>query len=77
MISEVDLRDWGDYPQRPIESKEQYEHYLKNHDWYYEYSDDHESWRAGLRTAAYLIEARKHFDRDFALWGQYSPWEEK
>lgn len=71
MISEIDIRDWGDAPRKPIQSKEQYEHYLKSHDWTYEYSDDHYVWRAGRQARAYLIEARGFFDPDHALWDKY------
>lgn len=71
MISEVDLRDWGNYPQRPIESKEQYEHYLKHHDWFYEQSDDQSVWRRGVKAQAYLMEARGVFDLNYELWEKY------
>ena len=71
MISEVDLRDWGTAPKKPIESKEQYEHYLKTHDWYFDYSDDHSVWMAGFKARAYLTEAARLFDPDRLLWKQH------
>lgn len=71
MISEVDLRDWGAYPQRPIESKEQYEHYLRHHDWLFHFSDDQNVWRRGVKAQTYLIEARGVFDADLTLWAKY------
>ncbi len=72
MISEVDLRDWGYVPTRAIESKEQYEHYLKNHDWLYEWSDDGSAWLRGRRSVAYLKEAAPLFDPDLSLWRRYA-----
>ena len=73
MISEVDLRDWGTYPTQPITSKEQYEHYLKNFDWFYDWSDDHQVWKRGHKGYAYLIEARAIFDKDHINWTYYKP----
>ncbi len=72
MISEVDIRDWGRIPTRPIESKEEYVHYLKNHDWQFEFSDDHSVWLAGWRASAYLKEAAPLFDPDLSLWRSYA-----
>lgn len=33
-----------------MEDLEKFEEMLKNHDWYYEYSDDHGVWQAGRRS---------------------------
>ena len=71
MISEVDIRDWGRTPTKLIESKDQYEHYLKHHDWLFEFSDDHGVWRKGFSAHAYLMEARKLFDPHGELWFKY------
>lgn len=71
MISEVDIRDWGTYPTQPINSKEQYEHYLKNFDWNYEWTDDHSVWKKWHRAMIYLMEARRLLDGDHLLWTQY------
>jgi len=72
LISEVDIRDWGNTPTRPIESKEQYEHYLRTHDWFYEWSDDHSVWLRGWRAVAYLKEAAPLFDPDLSVWRKYA-----
>ncbi len=72
MISEVDIKDWGDTPTKPVESKDQYEHYLKLHDWHFEFSDDQRVWRRGFSAHAYLMEARKLFDPHGELWARYA-----
>lgn len=72
MISEIDIRDWGSAPSKPIQSKEEYEHFLKTHDWNYEFSDDFSVWEAGRRFRAYLIEARGFFDEDHVLWDAHN-----
>jgi hypothetical protein len=73
LISEVDIRDWGHVPHRPIESKDQYEHYLKHHDWLFEFSDDHSVFRAGAMAQAYLEEASSLFDPGKLIWNKYAP----
>ena len=71
MISEIDIRDWGAYPTKPIESKEQYEHYLKSYDWTAEMSDDHSVWDAAMRVRAYLMEAQRLFDPQSIIWNTH------
>ena len=73
MISEVDIRDWGHIPTKPIESLDQYEHYLKHHDWSFEYSDDQQVWRSGWKARAILMEACDLFDPSKELWKLYKP----
>lgn len=71
MISEIDIRDWGQNPTKPIESVEQYKHFLGRHDWTYAFSDDHSVWASGRRARAYLLEARALFDPEGSLWKFY------
>ena len=40
---------------------------LKNHDWYYAYSDDHRSYSAGRRNEALLREMHKDFECPYSL----------
>lgn len=72
MISDVDIRDWGREPVRPIESKEQYEHYLRTHDWFFDFSEDYRVWKQGFSARAYLVEAQKLFDPEGKLWNRYA-----
>ena len=60
----------------------EFERALKNHDWYYDYSDDGGVWRRGMeendkirRMRARLIEQGQQSDVD-RLWQQYCPWAE-
>lgn len=46
---------------------------LKNHDWFYEYSDDHRMWVRGKDQRAAILEAKKDLDPDYILWNQYCP----
>ena len=71
MISEVDLRDWGDFPKTPIQSKDEYEHFLKTHDWFFEMSEDQKVWRNGMAERTYLYEAQSLFDPLRELWKLY------
>lgn len=73
MISEIDIRDWGTHPVKPIESKDQYEHYLKTFDWNYEFSDDHYVWKRGQQGLAYLWEASAMFDPEKIIWKAHAP----
>lgn len=73
MLSEVDLRDWGYSPKAPIESKEQYEHYLQHHDWFYDRSDAHNVWLNGEAARAFLLAAQPKFDPDYNRWNFYAP----
>lgn len=53
---------------------------LKQHDWYYEYSDDHGVWQRGDNKANWIRSEIKYLnslgleEQVQALWEQYCPW---
>ena len=56
-----------------------YEQCVRNHDWTYEYSDDHSIWVAGNKERDYIDAFRTHLqelDRSRAdlLFYKYCPW---
>lgn len=57
---------------------EAYTDMLKNHDWYYEYSDDHRYWSKGRNERDNILWAQKKLsERGFdpePLYNQYCPW---
>lgn len=58
---------------------ENFEALLKNHDWYFEYSDDHRVWQAGRVERGQIFQARKALieqglDKEVEeLYNKYSP----
>lgn len=46
---------------------------LQDHDWYYEYSDDHGSYTNGHeeKTAIRILQLK--VDEDFSIWNEYAP----
>jgi hypothetical protein len=69
-------------PVKPIETLEQFEQALINHDWFYQYSDDHRVWRAGeaaierIRSAMSSLQNAGFADQVSALWELHCPWSE-
>lgn len=54
---------------------EQYIAALKAHDWYYDYSDDHQAWLKGNDQRVALQQMYRAFEPDLAkdLWNHYAP----
>jgi hypothetical protein len=73
MISEIDIRDWGKEPIKPIDSAAQYEHYLQHFDWQYEHTDDYSVWKRWDTARLYLVEATSQYDPYLILWKRYAP----
>lgn len=54
---------------------------LKNHDWYYPYSDDYSAWAAGDREARRIVGVRislvrRGYEAEVrSLWSKYCPFE--
>ena len=47
---------------------ELYKKRLENHDWYYQYSDDHSAWRAGSHSHKILWEQAKQSPEHLKLY---------
>lgn len=58
----------------PVEAFEAYAKRLKNHDWFYEYSDDGNVWRAGLQAQKNLIADARAYHLLSTLFTEYSTW---
>lgn len=56
-----------------ITTQEQYVDALKDHDWWYGYSDDFRVFRQGAAAHAELHQAHLRFDPDWTIWNQYAP----
>ena len=52
---------------------EQYVLRLKSHDWYYEYSDDHNVWSRGIREKDDLRRLQEKYDINYEIWNKYAP----
>lgn len=50
---------------------EQYEEDLKNHDWTFEYSDDHRVWKMGWEEQKRLQAVRDRLDPANEIWNKY------
>jgi hypothetical protein len=59
-----------------MNEKEKYIELLKNHDWYYEMSDDHNVWKRGLENEREIKRLMKLLDPHKELYKQYSSQEE-
>ena len=57
-----------------VEAFEAYAKRLKNHDWFYEYSDDGSVWRAGNQTQKNLIADASACPLLSTLFTEYSTW---
>jgi len=56
---------------------EQYIQHLKNHDWWYDYTEDFSVWMGGRKSWELLTDRQELLDPDFKLWNQYAPDEMK
>jgi len=52
---------------------DQYIQLLKNHDWYYQYSDDHRAYTAGRESWGRIVHLQKQIDPDYTIFKQYDP----
>jgi len=46
---------------------------IKNHDWYYMYSDDGRAYRAGAEASAALHAVQQKLDPEYLLWNKFAP----
>jgi hypothetical protein len=46
---------------------------LQHHDWYYNFSDDHQAWMLGSATQSRLLETAKSIDPTFEIWNTIAP----
>ena len=46
---------------------------LKHHDWYYNFSDDHQAWKVGSATQSRLLEVAKSIDPEFQVRNTIAP----
>ena len=67
-------------PDNPIETLEQLEQAMINHDWYFQFSDDHRVWRTGDASSERIRSAMESFrnagfsEQVDALWELHCPW---
>jgi hypothetical protein len=52
---------------------ENYVQALKEHDWYYGYSDDPQAYRKGQNSHSALRKMAKTLDPDLKIWKKHSP----
>jgi len=46
---------------------------LKQHDWLYEYSDDHRVWKYGAEERAKLLRMQEELDPRAVTWNAFAP----
>jgi hypothetical protein len=51
----------------------QYIQNLKNHDWSYNFSDDHQAYMSGSQSLGKLKEAQPMVDPNFEIWNTIAP----
>jgi len=56
-----------------INSIDEYKVALKNHDWFYEYSDDFRYYTKGRNQRDKLLAFQKEFDIDQSIWKTFEP----
>ena len=52
---------------------DRYRTMLREHDWSFEYSDDHRVWRLGRLAQEQLEFLQRELDADFAIWNSIAP----
>lgn len=52
---------------------DEYTQALQKHDWYFEYSDDHNVWKKGNEAAKKLRAAQTQLDPLGTIWNQHAP----
>ena len=50
---------------------EEYENLLKNHDWYYQYSDNHGIWKTGQMEQELILQYQPLLDPDKKIFNKY------
>lgn len=53
--------------------REAYIRLLQQHDWAYQFSDDHSVWSRGKESARQIQLLRREIDADGVLYAQYAP----
>lgn len=56
-----------------IEGLNTYIKLLKDHDWHYNYSDDHEAFMKSLNEKTYLRSLAMVYDHNFQIWDSIAP----
>lgn len=56
-----------------MKRQDEYLKALRQHDWYYMYSDDHKVWQRGREAAARIEEMRRELDIEFKVWNENCP----
>ena len=51
--------------------------FVKNHDWYSEYSDDQRVWEKGSEEYQKIIKMAEQIDTDYSIFNEYAPDEYK
>jgi len=54
-------------------NEDDYKSLLAQHDWYYDYSDDHSVWQRGNRERDTLYKYQDAVDPDYKIWNEYAP----
>lgn len=52
---------------------EKYKSLLTYHDWFYDYSDDHNVWTKGAKERAELRALQQNLDPDYEIWNTFAP----
>lgn len=52
---------------------DRYRTMLREHDWSFEYSDDHRVWRLGRLAQEQLEFLQRELDADFRIWNSIAP----
>lgn len=56
---------------------ERYRAALKNHDWYYNFSDDYRAWNRGKDSMESISAMRRQLDPNYEIWNEFAPEEMK
>lgn len=50
-----------------------YRQLLLQHDWWWDYADDHSAWLRGHANAKKIESYQRLLDRDWSIWNEYAP----
>jgi hypothetical protein len=56
-----------------ISEKDTYINLLRQHDWYYDYSDDDRVWNKGYDERKAMNRLQEKHDPDNKIWNEYAP----
>ena len=56
-----------------IKEEDTYLNLLRQHDWYYDYSDDDSVWNRGHDERKAMNQFQEKHDPDCKLWNKYAP----